>query len=174
MSMHRDEKYDYVFKFVIIGDTGTGKSLEFGSRALQIWDTAGQERFPLIVYDLTNRETFEHLKNWCHDSRLLASKDISIMLIGNKCDLKGDRSVKFLESSRFAQQQDSLTGENVDEVFLKCARTVLNRIESGLIDPVTFAGISGENESGLSEKLNSNRRWICCNCCKKETQGSCC
>lgn len=222
--MHRDEKYDYVFKFVIIGDTGTGKScllhqfvdgkfrkgptkhtigVEFGSRAvtiggkkikLQIWDTAGQERFrsvtrsyyrgaagALIVYDLTNRETFEHLKNWCHDSRLLASKDISIMLIGNKCDLKGDRSVKFLESSRFAQQQDcmfletsALTGENVDEVFLKCARTVLNRIESGLIDPVTFAGISGENESGLSEKLNSNRRWICCNCCKKETQGSCC
>ena len=75
MSLHGGGKCDYGFKFVIIGDTGTGKScllhqfvdgkfrkgpakhtigVEFGSRAvtiggkkikLQIWDTAGQERY---------------------------------------------------------------------------------------------------------------------------------
>jgi Ras-related protein Rab-4B len=226
MTLHVGEKYDFVFKFVLIGDSGTGKScllhqfvdgkfrkgpakhtigVEFGSRAvtiggkkikLQIWDTAGQERFrsvtrsyyrgaagALIVYDLTSRETFEHLKNWCNDSRLLASKDISIMLIGNKCDLKGDRIVTFLEASRFAQEQDcmfletsALTGENVDEVFLKCARTVLSRIESGLIDPVTFAGVGSDSARGLdkSRHIRDGSRCLCCKggmCCKG---GRCC
>jgi small GTP-binding protein len=106
-----DEKYDFQFKFIIIGDTGTGKSqmlhqfiesrfkkgskhtigVEFGSKMitlggkqikLQIWDTAGQERFrsvtksyyrgtagALLVYDITSRETYNHLTNWVADAR---------------------------------------------------------------------------------------------------------
>ncbi|XP_069763879.1 ras-related protein Rab-4B [Narcine bancroftii] len=138
--------------------------VEFGSKVvnvggktvkLQIWDTAGQERFrsvtrsyyrgaagALLVYDITSRETYNALTNWLTDARTLASPNIVIILCGNKKDLDADREVTFLEASRFAQENElmfletsALTGENVEEAFLKCARTILNKIESGELDP---------------------------------------
>ena len=180
-----NKQCDYVFKFIIIGDTGTGKScalhqfiegdfkagvhkhtigVEYGSKVitlagkkikLQIWDTAGQERFrsvtrsyyrnaaaALIFYSINDSSTFDHLSSWLVDSRQMGRKDISVVLTGNKSDLKDERQVTFLEASRFAQENESLfletsalTGENVEEVFLKAARSVLSKIESGVIDP---------------------------------------
>ncbi|XP_078102281.1 ras-related protein Rab-4B isoform X2 [Sander vitreus] len=138
--------------------------VEFGSRVvnvggktvkLQIWDTAGQERFrsvtrsyyrgaagALLVYDITSRETYNALTNWLTDARTLASPNIVIILCGNKKDLEADREVTFLEASRFAQENElifletsALTGENVEEGFLKCARIILNKIDSGELDP---------------------------------------
>lgn len=175
---------DFLFKFLVIGSAGTGKScllhqfienkfkqdsnhtigVEFGSKVvnvggktvkLQIWDTAGQERFrsvtrsyyrgaagALLVYDITSRETYNALTNWLTDARTLASPNIVIILCGNKKDLDAEREVTFLEASRFAQENElmfletsALTGENVEEAFLKCARTILNKIESGELDP---------------------------------------
>eukprot|EP00033_Pygsuia_biforma_P002237 GCRY01002477.1.p1 GENE.GCRY01002477.1~~GCRY01002477.1.p1 ORF type:complete len:212 (-),score=37.61 GCRY01002477.1:769-1404(-) len=179
------ESYDYLFKFICIGNSGVGKScilhqfidkkfkedsthtigVEFGSKVvevgegqtvkLQIWDTAGQERFrsvtrsyyrgaagALLVYDITSRESYNQLNNWLTDARALASPDIVIMLVGNKSDLEDDREVTFMEATRFAQENDllfletsALSGENVEEVFLKCSRSILNKIETGVIDP---------------------------------------
>ncbi len=75
----------------------------------------------------------------------MGRKDISVVLTGNKSDLKDERQVTFLEASRFAQENDALfletsalTGENVEEVFLKAARSVLSKIESGIIDSKYF------------------------------------
>ena len=87
------------------------------------------------------------MSSWLADARSLARPDISIVLTGNKSDLKDERQVTFLEASRFAQENDALfletsalTGENVEEVFLKCARSILSRIESGLINPKSMIG----------------------------------
>jgi len=184
------DNFDLLFKLIIIGDTGTGKScllhqfierafqgssshtigVEFGSRLieiggqvikLQIWDTAGQERFrsvtrsyyrgaagALLVYDIASRDTFTHVASWLRDARTLAGMDVSTVLIGNKLDLRLEREVPFLEAARFAQENDlmfleasAMTGEGVDECFLKVARAVMSRIENGLVDPSTTAGI---------------------------------
>ncbi|KAE8656498.1 putative galacturonosyltransferase 3 [Hibiscus syriacus] len=131
--------YAYLFKYIIIGDTGVGKSclllqftdkrfqpvhdltigVEFGARMitidnkpikLQIWDTAGQESFrsitrsyyrgaagALLVYDITRRETFNHLASWLEDARQHANANMTIMLIGNKSDL-AHRRVGHLEA----------------------------------------------------------------------------
>uniref|UniRef100_A0A914WFJ2 Small monomeric GTPase n=1 Tax=Plectus sambesii TaxID=2011161 RepID=A0A914WFJ2_9BILA len=178
-----NESYNYLLKFLIIGNAGTGKScllhqfiegefrndtthtigVEFGSKVvqvsgknvkLQIWDTAGQERFrsvtrsyyrgaagALLVFDVTSRESYNALLQWLTDARSLASPHIAVILVGNKKDLENDRQVPFLEASRFAQENDltfiessALTGENVEEAFLKCARTILCKLESGEID----------------------------------------
>lgn len=51
-----------------------------------------------------SRDTFNHLATWQTDSRTLARPDISIVIVGNKCDLKDQRQVSFVESSRFAQE----------------------------------------------------------------------
>lgn len=80
--------------------------VEFGARMitidgkqikLQIWDTAGQEAFrsitrsyyrgaagALLVYDITRRETFNHLTTWLEDARQHSNSNMVIMLIGNK------------------------------------------------------------------------------------------
>jgi len=178
------DTYDYLFKFLIIGSAGVGKScilhqfmenkfkndahhtigVEFGSKIvnisgksikLQIWDTAGQERFrsvtrsyyrgaagALLVYDITSRETYNTLATWLTDARTLASPNICIILLGNKKDLDADREVTFLEASRFAQENElmfletsAVTGENVEEAFLKCSRSILTKIEAGELDP---------------------------------------
>ncbi|KAG7321751.1 hypothetical protein KOW79_014609 [Hemibagrus wyckioides] len=196
------ETYDFLFKFLVIGSAGTGKScllhqfienkfkqdsnhtigVEFGSRVvnvggktvkLQIWDTAGQERFrsvtrsyyrgaagALLVYDITSRETYNALTNWLTDARTLASPNIVIILCGNKKDLDADREVTFLEASRFAQENElmfletsALTGENVEEGFLKCARTILNKIESGELDPERMGSGMGHTPSPRTQPL---------------------
>ncbi|VDM41908.1 unnamed protein product [Toxocara canis] len=184
LSVHRyreSQIADYLLKFLIIGNAGTGKScimhqfienkfkadsahtigVEFGSRMvvlggkkvkLQIWDTAGQERFrsvtrsyyrgaagALLVYDITNRESYNALQQWLIEARNLASAHIVVVLVGNKKDLQDDRQVMFLEASQFAQENDlafmetsALNGENVEETFLKCAKIIISKIESGI------------------------------------------
>ncbi|CAH2329662.1 ras-related Rab-4B [Pelobates cultripes] len=202
------ETYDFLFKFLVIGSAGTGKScllhqfieskfkqdsnhtigVEFGSRIvnvggksvkLQIWDTAGQERFrsvtrsyyrgaagALLVYDIASRETYNALTNWLTDARTLASPNIIIILCGNKKDLDADREVTFLEASRFAQENDlmfletsALTGENVEEAFLKCARTILNKIDTGELDPERMGSgihnVAVNNKELLTDILSS-------------------
>ena len=140
--------YNYIFKIIIIGDPGVGKSnlllqfterefqkvhdmtlgVEFGSKVitanhkkykLQIWDTAGQEVFKsitrsyyrgsigcLLVYDVTNRDSFDNIKNWYDDIKQYAPSNIIVTLIGNKIDLVdlSKREVSFQEGKEFAEK----------------------------------------------------------------------
>lgn len=96
----------------------------------------------LLVYDIANRDSFNSLQNWLTDARNLASPSIIIILVGNKKDLDAQREVSFQEASQFAKDNDlifiecsALSGENVEETFLKCARSILTYIESGQINP---------------------------------------
>uniref|UniRef100_A0A7S0Q8P1 Uncharacterized protein n=1 Tax=Coccolithus braarudii TaxID=221442 RepID=A0A7S0Q8P1_9EUKA len=139
-----------------VGVEFSSKTVEIGQTRLQlhIWDTAGQERFRsvtrsyyrnaagcLLVFDITSRESFEHAGNWLRDARTLASPDTSIVLVGNKLDLRHQRQVSVVDASRYAQENDmmfleasAVSGEGVDECFLKVCRTVLSKIESGIIN----------------------------------------
>uniref|UniRef100_A0A6Q2YTP3 Ras-related protein Rab-4 n=1 Tax=Esox lucius TaxID=8010 RepID=A0A6Q2YTP3_ESOLU len=202
------ETYDFLFKFLVIGNAGTGKScllhqfiekrfkddsnhtigVEFGSKIinvvnkyvkLQIWDTAGQERFRYKPFTshwssalslsphyliFLSRETYNALTNWLTDARMLASQNIVIILCGNKKDLDADREVTFLEASRFAQENElmfletsALTGENVEEAFVQCARKILNKIESGELDPERMGSGIQYGDAALRQ-LRSPRR----------------
>jgi len=201
------ETYDFLFKFIIIGDAATGKScllhrfiddkfkkdsthtigVEFGSKVvevggknvkLQIRDKAGQERFrsvtrsyyrgaagALLVYDITSRDSYNHISSWLADARSLANPDIVIILVGNKSDLEAEREVTFLEASRFAQENDlmfletsALSGVGVSEVFLKCARQILSKIDSGTLDPETMgSGVQHGDSQALRELANRRR-----------------
>lgn len=192
--------YAYLFKYIIIGDTGVGKSclllqftdkrfqpvhdltigVEFGARMitidnkpikLQIWDTAGQESFrsitrsyyrgaagALLVYDITRRETFNHLASWLEDARQHANANMTIMLIGNKCDLAHRRAVSTEEGEQFAKENGLIfmeasakTAQNVEEAFIKTAGTIYKKIQDGVFDvsnesygiKVGYGGIPG-------------------------------
>ncbi|EGR32687.1 ras oncogene family protein, putative [Ichthyophthirius multifiliis] len=121
---------------------------------LQIWDTAGQERFKsvartyyrgalgaIIVYDITNAESFHAVKQWIQDTRDLARNNISIVVCGNKCDLKDERQVQYLEGERFCASMNvgffetsAITSENIEQSFIEAARNIYDMIEKGLID----------------------------------------
>lgn len=77
----------------------------------------------LLVYDITRRETFEHISSWLEDCLKYSSPNIVIMLIGNKCDLESSRQVTSEEGEAVAAKHglhfletSAKTAENVDEV----------------------------------------------------------
>ena len=93
------------------------KTLEVNGKKvkLQIWDTAGQERFKnitasyyrggngvLVVYDITDRDSFENLNSWLIEIEKNANKNVYKLLIGNKCDLEEKRKVTYQEGKDFA------------------------------------------------------------------------
>ncbi len=82
----------------------------------QVWDTCGQERFKsisglyfkaavgaLLVYDITNRDSFENVQKWMAQIKDKADPNIVMMLVGNKSDLNELRQVKMDEAMRFAE-----------------------------------------------------------------------
>ena len=76
------------------------------------------------MYDITRRETFEHLNSWLIEIEKNASKNAITFLIGNKCDLEDQRQVTFQEGKDFAEfhgmyfmETSSKTDYNVKEAF---------------------------------------------------------
>uniref|UniRef100_A0A7S2FRP2 Uncharacterized protein n=1 Tax=Florenciella parvula TaxID=236787 RepID=A0A7S2FRP2_9STRA len=207
--------YAYLFKYIIIGDTGVGKSclllqftdkrfqpvhdltigVEFGARMvnidnrqikLQIWDTAGQESFrsitrsyyrgaagALLVYDITRRDTFNHLTRWLEEAKQNSNPNMVIMLIGNKSDLHMRRAVSFKEGEQFAEEHGLIfletsakTAANVEQAFIKTAEKIYEKILSGVYDVTNEAhgikvGMNQNNNGGLSAG-GGNKSGGCC------------
>lgn len=166
--------YDHLFKLVLIGDSGVGKScllLRFADDAftesfistigvdfrfrtvkigdktvkLQIWDTAGQERFRTItsayyrgadgiimVYDVTHRESFDHVREWLREVEKYAAPETAKLLIGNKSD-RSDRAVSEGEGAALAKELGGMpfletsarTSDNVEAAFIKMAENLI-------------------------------------------------
>ncbi|KAM8966874.1 ras-related protein Rab-2A [Pelodytes ibericus] len=137
--------------------------VEFGARMitidgkqikLQIWDTAGQESFrsitrsyyrgaagALLVYDITRRDTFNHLTTWLEDARQHSNSNMVIMLIANKSDLESRREVKKEEGEAFAREHglvfmetSAKTASNVEEAFINTAKEIYEKIQEGVFD----------------------------------------
>lgn len=94
---------------------------------LTIWDTAGQERFRtltssyyrgahgvILVYDVTNRETFDNLEHWFSELQTYCSnKDVIKMIVGNKVDKDSTRAVSRQEGIDYAREMETL--------FIECS-----------------------------------------------------
>ena len=170
--------------------------VEFGARMisvddqtqvkLQIWDTAGQESFrsitrsyyrgaagALLVYDITRRDTFQHLSRWLEEAKQHAQPNMVILLIGNKNDLEHRRAVSTEEGKAFADANGLLfletsakTAYNVEQAFLQTAQGIYGKIQSGEIDVSNEShGIKVGMSSGQLPGLNAEppkRQNACC------------
>ena len=121
---------------------------------IQIWDTAGQENFrsitrayyknsvcALVVYDITNRESFNHIQSWIEDCKTQSPKTVLLVLVGNKSDLNSERQVNYDEGMELANKNKMLfyetsakVGTNVEEMFLKSAKSIDEKIKQGFYD----------------------------------------
>ena len=156
---------------------------------IQIWDTAGQENFrsitrayyknsacACIVYDITQRNSFENIKSWIEDCKKQSPKTVFLILIGNKKDLEDKRQISYDEGEEFARKNNMLffetsakTGENIENVFLTSAQKIAENIENGLYDLSNDScGIKmGFNNNNIT--LNQNR-----NINNENNGGGCC
>ncbi|KAI5698769.1 GTP-binding protein ypt2-like [Diaphorina citri] len=123
---------------------------------LQIWDTAGQERFRtlttayyrgamgiLLMYDVTNLESFQHLNYWLKNIEENASPDVVKVLAGNKSDVKTQRAVQTKDAQMLADNYSLPFYEvsckqniNIDEAFLTLARLIREQTRLQKFQPV--------------------------------------
>jgi small GTP-binding protein len=110
----------------------------------QIWDTAGQERYrsiassyyrgavgALLVYDVTDRNSFNHVPTWLKEVEENAEKDCLIMLVGNKTDLNDQRTVFVRDGRAFARKNglafietSALDATGVDTAFQRILQEI--------------------------------------------------
>jgi len=122
---------------------------------LSIWDTAGQERFRtitssyyrgaqgiILVYDVSNRETFDALPRWFSELETYVSDAVVKIIVGNKVDKEFSRQVSFTEGQQFATRQNCLfieasakTAVGVRDAFQEVVTKILDTPE--LWQPVT-------------------------------------
>jgi Ras-related protein Rab-1A len=168
--------YEYLFKLLLIGNSGVGKScilmryadnsftenffntigVDFKIKTItlndqvikmQIWDTAGQDRFRtltssyyrgahgiIIVYDVTNKDSFDNVKQWMQEIEKFASENVNKLLVGNKSDLEEQRKVTYDEGVELAKKFDipflevsAKNALNVEDTFITMASEIQTR-----------------------------------------------
>ncbi|KAG2195661.1 ras family-domain-containing protein [Mucor mucedo] len=118
--------------------------LEDKTVRLQLWDTAGQERFrslipsyirdssvAVIVYDISNRQSFMNTSKWIDDVRAERGDDVIIVLVGNKSDLSDKREVTVEDAEKRSKELNVMfietsakAGHNVKSLFRKIAQSL--------------------------------------------------
>ena len=121
---------------------------DFGSLMIEIWDTAGQEKYRSInklfykdanivifVYDITNKKSFEEIKNYWFE-QVKENCDLNKIILGvaaNKCDLFNEEQVSEEEGIEFAMKVgatfkivSALNGVGVNELFKELSAKVFN------------------------------------------------
>ena len=164
-----------------IGVEFGAKNLEINGEVyrIQVWDTAGQENFrsitrayykssvcALVVYDISNVESFQNVQNWIEDCKIQSPKSIFMVLVGNKCDLDNCRKISYEQGKALADRNNmlffetsALNGTNVANVFQESVKEISNRIKSGYYDLSNdSSGIKlGTNTSGNILKPNEHK-----------------
>ena len=173
-------------------DSKATVGVEFGSKQFkieghtikaQIWDTAGQERYKAItsayykgakgafvVYDIARKGSFESIEKWVNDLTSTADKKLTIVVIGNKCDLEDQRQitkeqgeekankleVAFLETSAFS-------GENLDKAFEMMMNEIYKKCHEEMLAEGDVDIIEGGQDINLARKNdNSEAKKKCC------------
>eukprot|EP01053_Blabericola_migrator_P005772 Blabericola_migrator_1__5771@NODE_2925_length_2204_cov_626_211511_g1834_i0_p1_GENE_NODE_2925_length_2204_cov_626_211511_g1834_i0NODE_2925_length_2204_cov_626_211511_g1834_i0_p1_ORF_typecomplete_len211_score18_86Ras/PF00071_22/5e69Roc/PF08477_13/5e27Arf/PF00025_21/2_3e22Gtr1_RagA/PF04670_12/1_7e09SRPRB/PF09439_10/5_6e09FeoB_N/PF02421_18/2_9e07GTP_EFTU/PF00009_27/6_4e07RsgA_GTPase/PF03193_16/0_17RsgA_GTPase/PF03193_16/0_049MMR_HSR1/PF01926_23/7e06Septin/PF00735_18/0_00048Septin/PF00735_18/9_8e02AI len=198
-------EYDYLFKLLLIGNSGVGKSclllrfaddnytesyistigvdfkirtieLESKTVKLQIWDTAGQERFRtitssyyrgaqgiIVVYDVTDRDTFDHVRRWMQEIERYAGDNVCRLLVGNKNDLTSKKVVMYEEGKDLADEYgirfvetSAKNATNVEQAFQLMASEIKAKVQVAATQPRNQAPIAD-----LSQAQAVNNKSCC-------------
>ena len=157
---------DFKQKKIVLED---GKEIN-----IRLFDTAGQERYKsisinlikkangiLLIYDITNKSSFNSIEQWMDNIAEISSTNTKVILVGNKCDLNGERQVTKEEGERKAKEYNlpfyetsCKDGININEVFLRITNEILKK--------------NGKNDD------NDKKGEILTNHSKKKKKSKCC
>ena len=152
---------------------------------IQIWDTAGQERYKaitssyfkgsngcFIVYDITNEASFDNVEKWYEQIQSETSKEIPIVLVGNKCDLEDERKVPTEKAKEKAEnlkcaffETSALKGLNIDKIFEELVNTIYEKTANKNEDDINIEFIKEDKAVNLNEVNDEN---------KDNKKGGCC
>ncbi|MEN2497712.1 MAG: hypothetical protein MHMPM18_002069 [Marteilia pararefringens] len=158
-----------------------------------IWDTAGQESYKsltkfyirnrvcaIIVYDITNYDSFAKVQKWIDFVREVASNEIIVLLVGNKSDLESNRRVPYGEAKKYAEANHLIftetsaktSNEGCQKIFEVAATMTMECIQAGKIDPsneifgVKYGPLhqryNKRVDSAASGSHNANESRTCC------------
>ena len=150
---------------------------------LQIWDTCGQELYrslitnfyrnsslAIMVYSITNKESFEHVDIWLKELKSHSNPDAKVFLVGNKNDLEENRQVTTQEAKEFSNQlgfnyfceSSAKTGFNARKVFIRAAKILYDDYQmyreknqtdqSSTSFRQSFVSISDEDKESIRKK----------------------
>ena len=143
---------------------------------VQVWDTAGQERYRsitnayyrgaegiLIVFDLTQKESFENIENWINEVTVYTGKDVIMICLGNKSDLKKGIDKNLIDDFQKKTGLEIInvsakTGDGVEEAFKHIIELLIKKnMEKG--DTINNNRIKlDENNNDNNDKNNDS----CC------------
>jgi len=142
-----------------IGVEFATKTIQVDNKTItaQLWDTAGQERYrtvvsayyrlvvgALLVYDICKHSTFENIELWLKELREQANRNIVIMLVGNKSDLRHLRAVPTEEARQFSEKNkisfietSALDSTNIELSFQKFFMEIYRSVSRKNLDDET-------------------------------------
>jgi small GTP-binding protein len=143
---------------------------------LQIWDTAGQERFRtittsyykgaqaiVVVFDITDKDSFEHVKNWMADVDKFAKEGVLRILVGNKCDLEHKRQVSVENGKELASKYGIQFLETSAKETVNIEKLFEDATKSFLSKQVSTSSIKTKKPTdGINLDNNTNQNSGCC------------
>ena len=146
---------------------------------MQIWDTAGQERFKniissyykgahgiLLLFDVTEKESFKNLSNWLIEIEKNASKNVLKVLIGNKTDLEDKRVITYNQGKQFADtyglkyiETSAKKNMNVTEAFETLGREIM---AANVEKKISKQGQNKKISVAKAQDLNVQKKGGCC------------
>ena len=203
------EESEMIFKIILVGDIGVGKTnilskyisnkfetdskstigVELSTKTFninnnkinaQIWNTAGQEKYKsltkayykgalgaLVIYDITQKITFENIDKWISDLKISADEKVSIILIGNKSDLEEKREVSKEDGENKAKlngisflETSALNGNNIEIAFKTLVKNVYNKCHNEF-DTMAHVEIIRGKTIKIEEPKKERKK--CCN-----------
>ena len=201
------EKYDYLIKINIIGNSRVGKTsintrlcqnyfdndplptiaIEFTTKLLKvenhvfktiIWDQTGNEKYlptishhyknssgVFVVYDITNKDSFDKIDEWIQNFMKSAFKDAHIIIIGNKCDLEDKRQITKeqgeLKAKKYGadfMETSAFSGENIDKAFEKLIKEKYKKMYEKKEKEEVKEIKNEENKSKEESKSKENKK----------------
>jgi Ras-related protein Rab-1A len=118
----------------------------------------------MVVYDITDMESFQNLNSWLIEIEKNASKSVHKILVGNKCDLENERKVTYEQGKDFAAQYgmqffetSAKNSTNVSQAFIAMTKEIISSSEK----KPTSKPSETVNISQISQGKSLNKKGCC-------------
>lgn len=133
---------------------------------IMLWDIGAQKYFKryrktyyngaqaaFIVFDLTNRESFENVTYWHNELKeFIEYKDLPIIIVGNKTDLTEQKVISHKEGLQLAKELSKLTG--MSETTSMSDYSDLSTIEGGSQSRISYIETSAKTGDRIQDAFN--------------------